>query len=158
MESGLSPEEYAKRWEDFLSLYYELRSKEDKRWYSRLSLRQRQKLHKFILMLYRLKNRVSDFTYEVISDKRSLTEQPIIFAITHVGKFEIVPVAAEQYDKHFKINIRKNFDMNEYGEGTAEKARAIKDLRDTLATLKYEIGENSFLFMTQENFLKKYGI
>lgn len=31
MESGLSQEEYAKRWEDFLSLYYELRSKEDNR-------------------------------------------------------------------------------------------------------------------------------
>lgn len=52
----------------------------------------------------------------------------------------IVPVAAEQYGKHFKINIGANFDMSEYRDGTEEKSRAaIRDLRDTLAALKYEI-------------------
>ena len=51
MEAGLSEEEYARRREAFLSLYYRLRKREEGRWYSRLSLRQRQKLHPLILML-----------------------------------------------------------------------------------------------------------
>lgn len=49
---------------------------------------------------------------------------------------------AEQYDRHFKINIGENFDMNKYGARVEEKARAIKELRDVLATLKYEIWES----------------
>ena len=49
---------------------------------------------------------------------------------------------AEQYDRHFKINIGENFDMNKYGARVEEKARAIKELRDVLGTLKYEIWES----------------
>ena len=238
MEAGLSEEEYAQRREAFLSLYYRLRKREEGRWYSRLSLRQRQKLHPLILFVYRAKNRLGGFTHEVLGDLRSKTDRPIIFAVTHVGKFDIevvseairshyyllsgdyehlqgivdapflalngviyfnetvkedrrsatermisllreggnlmyfpegtwnmtpnlpmipcywgivdiakqggamiVPVAAEQYGKHFKVNIGANFDINAYGDDVAEKSRAIKDLRDTLAALKYEIWE-----------------
>lgn len=191
-----------------------------------------------ILLVYCIKNRLGGFSHEVIKDLHSETDKPIIFAVTHVGKFDIevvseairshyyllsgdyehiqgiidapflgvngviyfnekveedrrsatermirllqeggnlmyfpegtwnltpnlpvlpcywgivdiakqgeaviVPVAAEQYDRHFKINIGENFDMNKYGAGVEEKARAIKDLRDVLATLKYEIWE-----------------
>ena len=64
-----------------------------------------------------------------------------IIDIARQGGAEIVPVAAEQYGKHFKINIGENLDMNKYGDGLAEKARAIRDLRDVMATLKYEIWE-----------------
>lgn len=238
LEPGITPEEQERRREAFFSHYYELRKREEKRWYSRLTLRQRQRLHRLILFVYRAKNRLGGFTHEVIGDRRSKTERPVIFAVTHVGKFDIevvseairshyyllsgdyehiqgiidapflalngviyfnenvkddrrsatermirllreggnlmyfpegtwnltpnlpmlpcywgivdiakqggavvIPVAAEQYGKHFKINIGENFDMNAYGEGTAEKARAIADLRDVLATLKYEIWE-----------------
>lgn len=66
-----------------------------------------------------------------------------IVDIAKQGGAVVIPVAAEQYGKHFKINIGENFDMNAYGEGIAEKARAIADLRDVLATLKYEIWELS---------------
>lgn len=51
----------------------------------------------------------------------------------------IQPVAVEQYGKHFKINIGENFDTSLYGENSKEKRRAIRELRDMLATLKYEI-------------------
>lgn len=64
-----------------------------------------------------------------------------IVDIAKQGGAVVIPVAAEQYGKHFKINIGENFDMNAYGEGNAEKARAIADLWDVLATLKYEIWE-----------------
>ena len=190
------------------------------------------------MLIYKIKNRFGGFTYELIKDERSLTNRPIIFAVTHVGKFDIevisesikehyyllsgdyehiqgiidapfialngviyfnekdkddrksaskrmithlksngnlmyfpegtwnlspnlpmlpcywgivdvakqsnaiiIPVAADQYDKHFKINIGKNFDMLEYEDTISGKTNAINDLRDELATLKWEIWE-----------------
>jgi len=54
----------------------------------------------------------------------------------------IVPIAVEQYGKHFKINIGYNFDMNIYDRNPIGKSKAISELRDTLATLKYEIWES----------------
>ena len=53
----------------------------------------------------------------------------------------IVPIAVEQYGKRFKVNIGENFDMRKYGLDKPEKTRAIADLRDELATLKWEIWE-----------------
>lgn len=53
-------------------------------------------------MIYRLKNRLGGFTYEVISDKRSETDRPIIFAITHVGKFDI-EVVSEAIRSHYYL-------------------------------------------------------
>ena len=69
---------------------------------------------------------------------------PCYWGIVDIAKKSnaiIIPVASEQYGKLFKINVGKNFDMNNYGDGIEEKARAIGDLRDTLATLKWEIWE-----------------
>lgn len=240
MEAGLSEEEYARRREAFLSLYYQLRKREEGRWYSRLSLHWRRKLHPLILFVYRAKNRLGGFTHEVLCDRRSKTDRPVIFAVTHVGKFDIevvseairshyyllsgdyehlqgivdapflalngvvyfnetvkedrrsatermvrllreggslmyfpegtwnmtpnlpvlpcywgivdvarqgratiVPVAAEQYGKHFKINIGANFDVETYDDSISGKSRAIEDLRDALASLKYEIWETA---------------
>lgn len=53
----------------------------------------------------------------------------------------IIPVAADQYNKHFKINIGKNFDMMKYDDDLVGKSKAIRELRDELATLKWEIWE-----------------
>lgn len=238
----LTEEEYKKIEKEFLDLYYKLRQKNEKRFYSKLTLEQRKKLHKYILGIYTLKNKIGGFTHEIIKDEREYTNRPIIFAVTHVGKFDIevvseaikdhyyllsgdyehiqgiidepfigingifyfnefvkedrkevskkmishlqkngnlmyfiegtwnmtpnlpmlpcywgivdiakqgnaiiIPVAADQYGKHFKINIGKNFDMSKYGEGPEEKSRAITDLRDVLATLKWEIWETEYV-------------
>ena len=64
-----------------------------------------------------------------------------IVEIAQKSNAVIVPIAADQYGKHFKINIGGNFDMLCYGNSKEEKSRAISDLRDTLAALKYEIWE-----------------
>lgn len=238
-EEGISEEELAKRTEVFLELYYKLRRKSENSFFGKLSLKQRQRLHKFVLLVYIIKNKFEGFTHEVLADKRTPSDRPVIFAVTHVGKFDIevvseaiqehyyllsgdfehlqgiidapflslngviyfnekvksdrqsatkrmidllkqggnlmyfpegtwnlkpnlpmlpcfwgivdiakegdaiiVPVACEQYGKHFKVNIGENFDMNLYGGDTKEKSRAITDLRDVLATLKYEIWES----------------
>lgn len=235
-EPYLSVEEQQEREQRFLELYYRLRVKSESSFLGRLNLRTRKRLHGLILSIYKIKNRLGGFTFELLRDCRTQTDQPIIFAVTHVGKFDIevvseairehyyllsgdyehiqgivdapflningviyfnekvtadrkvvsqrmidhlrqggnlmyfpegtwnlspnlpvlpcywgiveiaqrgnamiVPVAAEQYEKHFVINIGENFDMSKYG---ADKARAISALRDMLAALKWEIWES----------------
>lgn len=237
-EMDVNSDEYKAMEAEFLQLYYKLRDKNANKFYSKLTLEQRQKIHKYILSLYTIKNKLGGFTHEIINDCREKTNRPIIYAVTHVGKFDIevvseaikdhcyllsgdyehiqgildepfiglngifyfnefvkedrkkvtlemiehlkdggnlmyfiegtwnmtpnlpmlpcywgivdiakksnaiiVPVAADQYGKHFKINIGKNFDMNNYNDTLDEKSKAITDLRDTLATLKWEIWE-----------------
>lgn len=231
-------EEFSKEEQLFLKKYYNLRKKEEQRIYSRLTLKQRIKIHSFVLGVYRLKNRMGRYSYEVLENKRIPTLQPVIFAITHIGKLDIeivseairdhyillsgdfehiqgninapflglngviyfnekvkedrhlvskrmiavlqaggnlmyfpegtwnlhpclpllpcywgiidvarqgkaiiIPVAIEQYEKHFKINIGKNFDVTDYPDTQQGKSNAIIDLRDALATLKWEIWE-----------------
>lgn len=238
-EKGITSEELKKREERFFELYYKLRTRDEGKIWNKLTLKQRQDVHWIILCIYKLKNRLGGFSYELIKDEREKTTRPIIFAITHVGKFDIeviseaiedhyyllsgdyehlqgiidapflamngvfyfnekdkqdrrnvskkminhlneggnlmyfiegtwnlspnlpmlpcywgivdiakkgnaiiVPVAAEQYGKKFKISIGKNFDMNTYADTIEDKSNAIADLRDILATLKWEIWES----------------
>ncbi|MBR4607072.1 MAG: 1-acyl-sn-glycerol-3-phosphate acyltransferase [Lachnospiraceae bacterium] len=237
-EPGMTEQERCSREQDFLKLYYDLRRKDESSLLGRMSLKTRKRLHKLILIVYTIKNHMGGFSYELIGDKREKTNRPIIFAVTHVGKFDIevvseaikdhyyllsgdyehiqgtidapflalsgviyfnervredrksvsqrminhlqaggnlmyfpegtwnmtpnlpmlpcywgiveiaqkgnaiiVPVAADQYGKKYKINIGTNFDMVTYGKTIEEKAKAITDLRDVLATLKWEIWE-----------------
>lgn len=238
LEPGISEEERQNREQNFLELYYGLRYKDETNFFGRMSLKTRKKLHKLILLVYIIKNRLGGFSYELIGDKREKTDRPIIFAVTHVGKFDIevvseaikqhyyllsgdyehlqgtidapflsangviyfnervkedrtsvsqrmiehlqaggnlmyfpegtwnmtpnlpmlpcywgiveiaqkgnaviIPVAADQYGKKFKINIGDNFDMSQFGNTKEEKSKAIAALRDTLSTLKWEIWE-----------------
>ena len=238
-EKSITKEEYLTRENEFLKLYYELRRKDENKWWSKLTLEQRKSIHWLILQIYKIKNHLGGFSYEILSDKKTKTDRPIIFAVTHVGKFDIeviseaikehyyllsgdfehiqgiidapflglngvfyfnekdkndrkavsqkminhlnnngnlmyfiegtwnlspnlpmlpcywgivdiakkgnaiiVPIAAEQYGKKFVVNIGENFDMNLFGNSLEDKSFAIDTLRDTLATLKWEIWEN----------------
>lgn len=238
-EPGISDEEQHKREKEFYKLYYKIRHKDENSFLGRLSLKTRQRLHGLVLLIFIIKNRLSGFSCKVIKDEREQTNRSIIFALTHVGKFDIevsavgikehfyllsgdyehlqglidgaflllngvlyfnekvkwdrtevvnrmidhlktganlmyfpegtwnlkpelpvlpcywgivdvaqksnaiiIPVAVEQYGKRFKINIGKNFDMQQYGSNVEEKTRAISELRDILASLKWEIWES----------------
>lgn len=222
----------------YYDLYYRLRKENENKFYNKLTLQQKQSFHKILLLTFIIKNKLSGFSYEIIKNNRQSTARPIIFAITHIGKFDveimseairehytllsgdyehmqgtinefflglngvvylnesvksdrasavekmidvlldggnlmyfpegnwnlspnlpvlpcywgivnvakkgnaiIVPIAIEQYDKHFKINIGENIDMRLYGDTVEEKSKAITVLRDCFATLKYEIWE-----------------
>ena len=237
-EKGITEEELEKRNQEFLELYYKLKKQDDNKIWSKLSLKQRQNIHWLILTIYKIKNRLGGFSYELIKDEREKTDKPIIFVVSHVGKFDIevvseaikdhyyllsgdyehiqgiidypflslngviffnekvkedrklvsqkmiqhlkeggnlmyfiegtwnitpnlpmlpcywgivdiakqgnatiIPVGADQYGKKFKVNIGKNFDMSKYEDSVEGKTLAIRDLRDTLATLKWEIWE-----------------
>ncbi len=237
-EQNISEGERTEREKAFYELYYKTRKKDEHSFLGKLSLKTRQRLHKFIFFIFVIKNRISGFTCKVIKDEREKTERPIIFATTHVGKYDIevsavgikdhfyllsgdyenlqgiidgkfllvngviffnekvkadrievadrmikhlnaggnlmyfpegawnlkpelpvlpcywgiidiaqrsnaiiVPVAVEQYGKRFKINIGKNIDMLKYGLDDAARTKAITELRDVMATLKWEIWE-----------------
>lgn len=245
-DENLTEEEKNEAEKDFFDTYYKLRSIEEKR-LDKLSLEQRKKLHGLILGIYKLKNLLGGFSYEIINNKKTYTDRPVIFAVTHIGKFDIevvseaikehyyllsgdyehiqgiidspflamngviyfnekdkndrkqvsskminhlndggnlmyfiegtwnitpnlpmlpcywgivdiakkgnaiiVPVACEQYGKHFKVNIGENFDMLNYGNNVEDKSIAINDLRDTLATLKWEIWESEDILIRSE--------
>lgn len=49
----------------------------------------------------------------------------------------IVPIAVEQVEKHFIVNVGDEIDVNDI-----EEAEAVQKLRDTLATLKWNIWEH----------------
>lgn len=232
-------EKRAKLETEFNELYFKTREKDENSFLGRLSHKTRHNLHWFVVLVFKIKNLLTGLKYEVIADKRESTDRPVIFALTHIGKFDIevsalplkehfyvltgdyehlqglvdgkfimlngalffnervkedrkaisnkmiehlkqggnlmyfpegawnlkpaipmlpcywgiveiaqksnaiiIPVAVEQYGKRFKINIGANFDVQNYGSDNYEKSRAITDLRDTLATLKYEIWES----------------
>lgn len=238
-EQNISDKERKKREKEFYELYYKTREKDEHSFLGRLSLKTRQRLHKIIFLIFVIKNRINGFTCKVIKDEREKTDRPIIFALTHVGKFDIevsavaikdhfyllsgdyehlqglvdgafllangvlffnekvkwdraevvdrmiehlkqggdlmyfpegtwnlkselpvlpcywgiidvaqksnaiiIPVAVEQYGKRFIINIGKNIDMLKYGLEKTEKENAITELRDIMATLKWEIWES----------------
>lgn len=239
-EAGIDHEERLLREEKFNELYFKTRRREETNALGKMSLKTRKKLHGLILMIYTIKNHLSGFSYKIIKNESIKTERPIIYAVTHIGKFDIevvseaikehyyllsgdyehlqgtvdakflavngviyfnekvkadrmsvsdrmvehlklggnlmyfpegtwnltselpvlpcywgiveiaqrsnaiiVPIAAEQYGKHFKINIGRNFDMQKWGNDNIEKANAINTLRDVLATLKWEIWETT---------------
>lgn len=246
-EVGISNEEKTRREKAFYELYYQTRSKDENSFLGRLSLKTRKRLHPLVLLIFIIKNWLSGFNCKVINDKREATDRPVIFALTHVGKFDIevsavgikdhfyllsgdyehlqglidgafllingvlyfnekvkwdraeivsrmidhlklggnlmyfpegtwnlkpelpmlpcywgivdiaqksnaiiVPVAVEQYEKTFKINIGNNFDMKIFGSDDAEKSKAIEALRDVLATLKWEIWESEPSIMRKD--------
>lgn len=72
-----------------MQLYYKLRTEDDGKWWNKLSLEQRQRIHNLILSVYRVKNKLGGFSYKVLADRRPPTDRPIIFAPTHIGKFDI---------------------------------------------------------------------
>lgn len=47
---------------------------------------------------------MSGYTYEIICDKRIKSDRPIIFAITHVGKFDIEVVSEAIKDHYYLLS------------------------------------------------------
>ena len=103
-EKGLSEEEFLRREKKFLELYYSLRNQEEEKIWSKLSLRQRQDIHWMILSIYKLKNFFGGFRYNLIKDERTETDRPIIFAVTHVGKFDIEVVSEAIKDHYYLLS------------------------------------------------------
>ena len=54
------------------------------------------------MLVYIIKNHLGGFSYEIINDNREETNRPIIFAVTHVGKFDI-EVISEAIKEHYYL-------------------------------------------------------
>ena len=103
-EKGISEEEFEKRSNEFLDLYYRIRTKDEGRIWNKLSLEQRRKLHWLVLTVYKVKNRIGGFSHEVLKDLRTPTDRPIIYAVTHVGKFDIEVVSEAIKDHYYLLS------------------------------------------------------
>ena len=222
----------------FYKHYWELRSRNEQSFLGGLSLKTRSHLHPLFLILYRIINRANGIRIRILQDRRTHTDRPLIFAPTHVGKYDveasgealkdhfyllsgdfenlqggieqvflnlngvfffqeqdpsdrkavtekmishlreggnllyfpegawnlsphlpvlplywgiidiarsshalIVPVGEEQYRHEFIVNIGSCFDVNAYEDSMSGKRQAIQDLRDRMASLKWEIWE-----------------
>ena len=244
---NLNEQEREKRETEYYDLYFKTREKDENSFLGKLSLKTKQKLHKLIFVIFVIKNKLSGFSCNVLKDERTKTDRPIIFAPTHVGKFDIevsaigirdhfyllsgdyenlqgiidgkflmlngvlffnenikadraaiaqkmiahlksggnlmffpegawnlkpelpvlplywgiidiaqksnaiiIPIAIEQYNKRFIINIGKNFDAKLFGLEDVERVRATEELRNTLATLKWEIWESEPILKRDE--------
>ena len=101
-EVGITEEEREKREKEFFDLYYRTRAKDEKSFLGTLSHKTRKRLHKIILLIFIIKNKISGFSCKVIKDERKKTDRPIIFALTHVGKFDI-EVSAVGIKEHFYL-------------------------------------------------------
>lgn len=101
-EPGISIEEQKEREEKFYELYCKTRYKDENSFLGKLSLKTRQRLHGLVLLVFIIKNWLSGFSCKVIKDEREKTDRPIIFALTHVGKFDI-EVSAVGIKDHFYL-------------------------------------------------------
>lgn len=101
-DSNITEEEYDNRLQDFLKKYFELRQKSEKSLFGKLSIRTRKKLHPFILAMFKIKNRLDGFMCDTIADHRTVTNRPIIYAATHIGKPDI-EVICEAIKDHFYL-------------------------------------------------------
>lgn len=102
LEKEISQEEYLKREKEFLTLYYELRTKDEQKWWNKLTLEQRKSIHWLILEIYKIKNRLGGFSFKILHNHKTKTDRPIIFAVTHVGKYDI-EVISEAIKEHYYL-------------------------------------------------------
>lgn len=73
LENGISEDERNKRIESFNQLYFELRHKEENRYFGRLTLKARKRLHPLVLMAYIMQNHLKGFSFEIINNDSEKT-------------------------------------------------------------------------------------
>jgi len=85
-----------------LETYYFYRNKFEKSIFGRMSHKWRLRLHPILFKIISSRNKSAGLISHVIYDKRQKTTKPIIFAITHIGKFDI-EVATETVKDHYYL-------------------------------------------------------
>lgn len=100
----MSPDtpDYRKTQKEFLQRYHVARKQSEESLLGRLSLKQRQRLHPFLLGVIKLKNRLGGLSVDVLHDRRGDVKEPVIFAVTHVGKNDVETVS-EAIGSHYTL-------------------------------------------------------
>lgn len=93
---------YEEAWSNFLTEYYAMRKQSEESLLGRLSLKQRKALHSIMLRVIKFKNRLDGISVEVLHDRRTEIKEPVIFAVTHVGKSDVEAVS-EAIGSHYTL-------------------------------------------------------
>ena len=94
-EKKLTPNEYNE-------YYYALRNAYEQSFIGRLDTQKRKFIHPILLSTIKLRNRINGFKLYNIGDLSKKTEQPKIFCITHIGKYDI-EVVSEIIKEHYYL-------------------------------------------------------
>ncbi len=85
-----------------LETYYFYRNKFEKSFIGRMSHKWRLRLHPILFKIISSRNKSAGFTSHLLYDNRKKASKPIIFAITHIGKFDI-EVSTETIKDHYYL-------------------------------------------------------
>ena len=92
--------------------YYKQRERFEKTLLSKLSLSKRQKIYPILRTIIKVRNKLNGYKIKCIGAKRTQTDKPKIFSITHIGKLAIETVIT--YIKDHFVLLTGDFE-NLYG-------------------------------------------
>ena len=101
-EIGISDEEYVRRYNEYFSLYKFKMEKYGASSISKISISFKRRLHKLVILYLKANALFKGMSNEVISDKHSITSRPVIYAVTHIGKYDIETLGAI-LKEHFSV-------------------------------------------------------
>ena len=88
-QSDLNEKDYAYWQEQFFAEYFRYRDKNDSSVFGRMTMQGRKRIHFLLTLIHIVKNRFLGLRHTIISDGRTPTKRPVIYAATHIGKFDI---------------------------------------------------------------------
>ena len=71
--------------------------------FSRLTFRQKSLLHPILFAVFKINAVLNGFRFRILKDQRRPTDRPIIFAVTHTGKFDIEILSAAVKDHMYLL-------------------------------------------------------
>ena len=83
-------------------IYYFYRDQFEHSAIGRLTHRQRLLLHPLLLAIIKFRNRLAGFQINLLYDHRTKTDRPVIYAITHICKYDI-EIASEIVHSHYYL-------------------------------------------------------
>ena len=94
--------------EELTKYYMEKRKEEDEKGIplSKKGIMIRNKIHQLLLQIVMIDRLLNHETITVLKDERIKTDRPIIFAVTHVGKYDIEVVSEAIKDHYYLLLIK----------------------------------------------------
>lgn len=90
-----------KKTEEYSEYYVKRKRFEASHLYN-LSLNTKKRIHPILLSVIRLRNRINGYHQTVIGDSRKKTDNPMIFAVTHICK-EDIEIVSEAIKEHYYL-------------------------------------------------------
>lgn len=88
-EQGISPAEYERRYQAYTALYFRQRERMERSPFGRMTINQRKAIFPVLYFANKVKNWLFGLRRTILADRRTPSDRPVIYAVTHVGKFDI---------------------------------------------------------------------